>query len=66
MSLIESIKRHPFHATGGVSFAAAGSALAFFLISNELDVFRRVLGGGLLGALSWFIVSFGSLIGDGD
>ncbi|MDE0885570.1 MAG: hypothetical protein OSB70_08570 [Myxococcota bacterium] len=66
MSLIESIKRHPFHTAGVVSFAATGAALAFFLLSDELGVSRRVLGGGILGALSWFMVSFGSLIGDGD
>jgi len=65
LALLESIQRHPLRAIGLISGAVAGSALAYFLLPEEISSLRRVLGGGLLGGLSWFIVSFGSLI-DGD
>jgi len=42
----------------------AGATLGAAYLPESLSMPRRLLGGALLGGLSWLIPSFGRLIGE--
>lgn len=61
-TLIAVARDHPFLAgTLGV-LMATGSVLAWFLMPEEMSSLRRLLGGALLGLVSWLLVMMGRLL----
>jgi len=63
-SLIETIRRHPFRVIALTVCVIAGGALGAAYLPDSLSMPRRVVGGALLGGLSWLIPSFGRIIGE--
>ena len=61
--LIEALRRHPLRVMGLAACVLLGAALAAALLPGDLSMPRRLLGGALLGGLSWLIPSFGRIIG---
>jgi hypothetical protein len=61
--LIEALGRHPLRVMGLAACVLLGAALGAALLPGDLSMPRRLLGGALLGALSWLIPSFGRIIG---
>ena len=64
-SLLETVRRHPLRAIALSACIVAGGVLGSMYLPESLSMPRRVLGGALLGGLSWLIPSFGRIIGEG-
>ena len=61
-ALIAVARDHPFLAgTLGVMMGI-GSIAAWSLMPEEISSLRRVLGGALLGLVSWLLVMMGRLL----
>ena len=63
-SLSEAIRRHPVRVIGLMACVIAGATLGAAYLPESLSMPRRLVGGALLGGLSWLIPSFGRLIGE--
>jgi hypothetical protein len=62
--LFEAIRRHPVRVIGLMACVIAGATLGVAYLPESLSMPRRLVGGALLGGLSWLIPSFGRLIGE--
>ncbi len=61
--IVETLRRHPLHASLLAACIVAGALIGAYFLPEELSTLRRILGGALLGGLSWLIPSFGRIIG---
>jgi len=61
-TLIAVARAHPGLTAALVGCMVAGSLLAWFFLPTDISEFRRVLGGALLGLLSWLLVMMGRLL----
>ena len=62
-SITQALRNHPLRALLLAACVAAGALIGAHYLPEELSTPRRVLGGALLGGLSWLIPSFGRIIG---
>ena len=53
---------HPLLTGALVLLMLAGSALAWLLLPEDISSFRRIVGGALLGGLSWLLVMMGRML----
>ena len=61
-TLVAVARDHPFlTGTLGV-LMAIGSIAAWFWMPEDIASFRRILGGALLGLISWLLVMMGRLL----
>ena len=61
-TLIAVARDHPFLTGTLGALMAIGSVLAWFLMPEEMSSLRRLLGGALLGLVSWLLVMMGRLL----
>jgi hypothetical protein len=61
-TLIDVARAHP-GLTGALACSMViGSCLAWFFMPTDISDLRRILGGALLGLLSWLLVMMGRLL----
>jgi hypothetical protein len=56
------VRRYPGELCGAGTCVITGIGLSLYLLPEELGLLRRTVGGALLGALAFFVPSFGHLI----
>jgi len=61
-TLIAIARDHPLLVGTLGLLMAAGSIAAWFLMPEEISSIRRILGGALLGMVSWLLVMMGRLL----
>jgi hypothetical protein len=61
-SLVRIMRRHPLHVALLGACVLSGALIGAHFLPEELSMPRKVLGGALLGGLSWLIPSFGRII----
>lgn len=62
-SLLDEALRHRLGTAALVLCIVGGAAIGAFHLPESIDLVRRVLGGALLGGVSWLLVMVGRLIG---
>ena len=58
----QDAKAHPGASAALVACIVLGALLAGFWMPESISLPRRVIGGGLMGGLSWLLVMVGRLI----
>jgi len=62
-SLFDEAMRHRLGTAALVLCIAGGAAIGAFYLPESIGLVRRILGGALLGGVSWLLVMVGRLIG---
>jgi hypothetical protein len=62
-SLFDEAMQHPLATAALVLCIIAGAAIGSLFLPESIGLLRRVLGGGLMGGVSWLLVMMGRLIG---
>ena len=62
-SLLAEVLRHPLPSLLFVCCVLLGAVLATFYLPEDIALARRVVGGAILGGLSWLLVMVGRIIG---
>jgi hypothetical protein len=62
-SLLDEVRRHRLGTAALVLCIVGGAAIGAFYLPESIGLVRRVLGGALLGGVSWLLVMVGRLIG---
>ena len=61
-TLMAVARAHPVLTAALLGCMMAGSFLAWFFLPAEISDLRRILGGALLGLLSWLLAMMGRLL----
>ncbi len=55
-------REHPFLTLVLALCMTAGAALAWAFLPTEISTLRRIVGGAMLGLLSWLLVMMGRML----